>query len=64
MSDYVRSAKSAIEETTGTRANWSGLCLWIEEVPKASNLAPILIGFGCRWSQKRQQWYWRHEEAA
>ena len=64
MSDYVMDAKRVIEETTHTRANWSGLCLWIDEVARTSSLAPVLLGFGCRWSQKRKQWYWRHEEAA
>lgn len=63
MSDYVRDAQRVIESTTGTRANWSGLCLWVEDVPKDSGLAPTLLGLGCRWSQKRRQWYWRHEES-
>lgn len=63
MSNYVKNAKRAIEEVTKTRVNWSGLCLWIEEISKTSDLSPILIGLGCRWSQKRQQWYLRIEEA-
>lgn len=62
MSDYVKDAKRIIEETTNTRVNWSGLCLWIEDVPEPSHHAPALLGFGCRWSAKRKQWYLRIEE--
>ena len=37
--------------------NW----LWISGNTKANKEA--LKSLGCRWSQNKQMWYWRHEEA-
>lgn len=64
MSNYVKDAKRVLDEITGTDSAWSGLCLWIPSIERTSELAPTLLGLGCRWSAKRGQWYWRYVENA
>lgn len=62
MSDYVKDAKRVIDEITGSTSRWSGLCIWIDNITETSDIAPALMKLGCRFSKKRNQWYWRYVE--
>lgn len=61
MTAYVMDAMRVFHQITGSRLEWSGLCIWF--LDDVNDHAPELMSLGCRYSGKRGQWYWRHEEA-
>ena len=60
MSEFVIAALNVFNLQTGARLHWSGLCIWFLDDVDAH--AQWLLSMGCKWSEKRGQWYWRYEE--
>ncbi len=66
MSDYIKKTMSAFEklfkDLQDVNLHWSGLNIWINGLPLVNKYAPALMKFGCKWSEKRQAWYYRDPE--
>lgn len=58
--DDVRTCIGYVE-ALGLACSWSGLCIWIDGEPTASQRAALMV-IGAEHSRKRGQWYVRAAE--